>query len=77
VAAAAGGDLRLGIGAAFAAAAAVALLALALTGRLPAGTTSSPSPPAAGQVPATTPDLPADGGILGSLSAVSPLGFSR
>ncbi|HXJ26881.1 MAG TPA: MFS transporter [Streptosporangiaceae bacterium] len=42
VAAAAGGDLRPGITAAFAAAAAVGLVALAFTGRLPAGPVSAP-----------------------------------
>jgi MFS family permease len=50
VAAAAGGDLRLGITAAFAVAAAVGLVALAFTGRLPAGTSSAP--PVNEQVPA-------------------------
>jgi len=50
VAAAAGGDLRPGITAAFAAAAAVGLVALAFTGRLPAGPVSAP--PADAQVPA-------------------------
>ena len=55
MAAAAGSDLRLGVAAAFAVAAAVALVALALTRRLPAGTTSAP-PPVAGQVPARAPD---------------------
>jgi len=54
VAAAAGSDLRLGITAAFAIAAAAGLLALALTGRLPAGTTSAP--PVTEQVPARAPD---------------------
>ena len=42
VAAAAGGDLRLGITAAFAIAAAVGVVALAFTRRLPAGTGSAP-----------------------------------
>ncbi len=42
VAAAAGGDLRAGITAAFAVAAAVGLVALAFTGRLPAGRSSAP-----------------------------------
>jgi MFS family permease len=42
VAAAAGGDLRPGITAAFAAAAAVGLVALAFAGRLPAGPVSAP-----------------------------------
>jgi hypothetical protein len=46
VAAAAGGDLRLGVAAAFAIPAAVGLLALAFTRRLPAGTTSAPEPAA-------------------------------
>jgi MFS family permease len=55
VAAAAGGNLRLGIAAAFAAAAAVGLLALALTHRLPAGTTSTPSS-VTERVPARAPD---------------------
>ena len=50
VAAAAGGDLRLGIAAAFAVAATVGLLSLAFTGRLPAST--SPAPPVTDQVPA-------------------------
>jgi MFS family permease len=50
VAATAGGDLRLGITAAFAAAAAVGLVALAFTGRLPASTSSAP--PVTEQVPA-------------------------
>jgi MFS family permease len=50
VAAAAGGDLRLGITAAFAVAAAVGLVALAFTGRLPAST---------GSAPAVTDQLPA------------------
>ena len=54
VAAAAGSDLRLGITAAFAIAAAAGLVALALTGRLPAGTTSAP--PVTEQVPARAPD---------------------
>ena len=49
VAAAAGGDLRLGITAAFAVAAAVGLVALAFTGRLPA---SASAPPVTEQVPA-------------------------
>jgi MFS family permease len=55
VAAAAGGNLRLGIAAAFAASAAVGLLALALTRRLPAGTTSAP-PAVTERVPARAPD---------------------
>ena len=42
VAATAGGDLRLGVTAAFAVAAAVGLVALAFTGRLPASTSSAP-----------------------------------
>jgi hypothetical protein len=50
VAAAAGGDLRPGITAAFAAAAAVGLVALAFTGRLPPGPVSAP--PAEEPVPA-------------------------
>ncbi len=50
VAAAAGGDLRLGITAAFSAAAAVGLMALAFTRRLPEGTSSAP--PVTEQVPA-------------------------
>jgi MFS family permease len=50
VAAAAGGDLSLGITAAFAVAAAVGLMALAFTGRLPASTSSAP--PVTEQVPA-------------------------
>ena len=50
VAAAAGGDLRPGITAAFAAAAAVGLVALTFTGRLPAGPVSAP--PADEPVPA-------------------------
>jgi MFS family permease len=50
VAAAAGGDLRLGITAAFAVAAAVGLVALAFTGRLPASTSSAP--PVTDHVPA-------------------------
>jgi hypothetical protein len=49
VAAAAGGDLRLGITAAFAATVAVGLVALAFAGRLPAGTSSAP--PVTDQVP--------------------------
>src|SRR5215469_1429414 len=54
VAAGAGGNLRLGITAAFAAAAAVGVVALALTRRLPPGTTSSP-PPVTQRVPAPVP----------------------
>jgi MFS family permease len=50
VAAAAGGDLRPGITAAFAVAAAVGLMALAFTRRLPEGTSSTP--PVTEQVPA-------------------------
>ena len=50
VAAAAGGDLRAGIAAAFGVAAAVGLVGLAFTGRLPAGTTSAP--PVTEQLPA-------------------------
>jgi MFS family permease len=50
VAAAAGGDLRPGITAAFAVAAAVGLMALAFTRRLPEGTSSAP--PVTEQVPA-------------------------
>jgi hypothetical protein len=44
VAAGAGGNLPLGITAAFAASAAVGIVALMVTRRLPAGTTSSPPP---------------------------------
>jgi MFS family permease len=55
VAATAGHDLRLGIMAALTIAAAVGLVALALTRRLPAGTTSAP-PSVAERVPARTPD---------------------
>jgi MFS family permease len=55
VAASAGRHLRPGIAAAFAAAAAVALAALALTRRLPAGTSSSP-PPVTEPVAARAPD---------------------
>jgi MFS family permease len=54
VAAGAGGNLRLGITAAFAAAAAVGVVALALSRRLPPGTTSSP-PPVTQRVPAPVP----------------------
>jgi hypothetical protein len=50
VAAAAGGDLRLGITAAFAVAAAVGVVALAFTRRLPANISSAP--PVTDQVPA-------------------------
>jgi MFS family permease len=50
VAAAAGGDLRLGITAAFSIAAAVGIMALAFTRRLPEGTSSAP--PVTEQVPA-------------------------
>ena len=50
MAAAAGGDLRAGIAAAFAVAAAVGLVALAFTRRLPAGTARAPPGPK--QVPA-------------------------
>ena len=50
VAAAAGGDLRMGITAAFAITAAVGLVALAFVRRLPAGTSSAP--PVTAQVPA-------------------------
>jgi MFS family permease len=50
VAAAAGGDLRLGITAAFSVAAAVGIMALAFTRRLPEGTSSAP--PVTEQVPA-------------------------
>jgi MFS family permease len=58
VAAAAGGDLRLGITAAFVVAAAVGLVALAFTGRLPASTSSAP--PVTEHVPARAepPGLP-------------------
>jgi MFS family permease len=52
VAAAAGSSLDPGITAAFGAAAAVAVAALALTRRLPAGTTSSPPPPSLSSLPA-------------------------
>jgi hypothetical protein len=52
VAAAAGGDLRLGITAAFAITAAVGLVALAFARRLPPGTSSAP--PVTDQVPART-----------------------
>jgi len=52
VAAAAGGDLRLGITVAFAITAAVGLVALAFARRLPPGTSSAP--PVTGQVPART-----------------------
>jgi MFS family permease len=55
VTAGAGSHLHLGITVAFAAAAAVAVTALALTRRLPGGTTSAP-PPAAERVPARVPD---------------------
>ena len=54
VAAGAGGNLRLGIAVAFAAAAAVGVVALAVTRRLPPGTTSSP-PPVTQQMPAPVP----------------------
>jgi MFS family permease len=54
VAASAGGDLRLGITAAFAAAALAGVTALAVTGRLPGGTGAAP-PSAAEPVPATAP----------------------
>jgi MFS family permease len=51
VAAAAGGDLRLGVAAAFVITATVGLLALAFTRRLPAGPTSAPPPgPGAGDI---------------------------
>jgi predicted MFS family arabinose efflux permease len=55
VAAAAGGDLRLGLAAAFAITAAVGVLALVVTRRLPPGTSSSP-PPVTEHVPASAPD---------------------
>jgi len=55
VAAGAGGNLRLGITAAFVAAAAVGVLALVITRRLPPGTTASP-PPDGQQVPARVPE---------------------
>jgi MFS family permease len=55
VAAGVGGRLGLGLTAAFAAAAAVGVTALALSGQLPAGTTSS-SPPVPDRVPASAPD---------------------
>ena len=54
VAAGAGGNLQMGITAAFAAAAAVGVVALAITRRLPPGTTASP-PPAAQRAPALVP----------------------
>jgi MFS family permease len=54
VAAGAGGHLQLGITAAFAAAAAVGVVALAVTRRLPPGTTASP--PVTQRVPAPVPD---------------------
>ena len=50
----AGGNLQLGITAAFAAAAAVGVVALVITRRLPPGTTASP-PPAAQRAPAPVP----------------------
>jgi MFS family permease len=53
VAATAGGDLRLGVFAAFAIPGAVGLVALVFTRRLPAGTSSAPAP---GPVPARAPD---------------------
>ena len=53
VAAAAGGNLRFGVLAAFAVPAVVGLLALMFTRRLPAGTSAQPEP---GQVPARAPD---------------------
>jgi MFS family permease len=56
VAAAAGGDLRLGIAAALAVAAAVGVVALALTRRLPAGTSSGPPPSVTERVAARAPD---------------------
>jgi hypothetical protein len=55
VAAGAGGHLQRGITAAFAAAAAVGVVALAVTRRLPPGTTASP-PPVTQRVPAPVPD---------------------
>jgi len=55
VAVAAGGELRLGIAAAFAVTAAMGVVALVLTRRLPPGTTASP-PPVAEQVTASAPD---------------------
>jgi MFS family permease len=59
VAAGAGGHLQLGITAAFAVSAAVAVVALAVTRRLPAGTTASP-PPVPQRAPAQVPgDKPA------------------
>src|SRR5215475_2832103 len=54
VPAAAGGDLQLGITAALAVSATVAVVALAVTRRLPAGTTASP-PPVAQRAPAQVP----------------------
>ena len=59
VAAGAGGHLQLGITAAFAAAAAVGVLALAITRRLPPGTTASP-PPVTQRVPAPVPGQEAE-----------------
>ncbi|MGE5137130.1 MAG: MFS transporter [Gemmatimonadota bacterium] len=55
VAATAGRDVQLGIAVAFAAAAAVGIAALAVTRRLPAGTSSAP-PPLPEPVPAQVPD---------------------
>jgi MFS family permease len=54
VAAGAGGHLQVGITAAFAVSAAVAVVALAVTRRLPAGTTASP-PPVPQRAPAQVP----------------------
>jgi predicted MFS family arabinose efflux permease len=55
VAAAAGGELRLGVAAAFAVTAAMGVIAMVLARRLPPGTTSSP-PAVTEQVPASAPD---------------------
>jgi len=54
VAASTGHDLRVGVTAAFAPAALAGIVALAVTGRLPAGTTAAP-PPATEPVPAPAP----------------------
>jgi MFS family permease len=61
VAAWAGGNLALGIAAAFAAAGAVGVVALMITRRLPPGTTASP-PPAAQPVPVRVPEQEASAG---------------
>jgi MFS family permease len=55
VAVAAGGELRLGVAAAFAVTAAMGVIAMVLARRLPPGTTSSP-PPVTEQVPASASD---------------------